>query len=66
MIFRIAMFAACLALAGCQTTGIGSVKGGECKIFERPPYAVRGVRQYDQDWIDSTVEGGVGGSFCPA
>lgn len=50
-----------LALAGCQTTSPASVKGGECRIFERPEYAVRGLRQYDQDWVDSQVEGGVGG-----
>jgi hypothetical protein len=48
------------ALGACATTGGGSVAGGECKFLERPTYAVRGVRQYDQDWIDSTVEGGVG------
>lgn len=48
-------------LAACQTTSTGSIAGGECRIFERPPYAVRGLRPYDQDWIDSQVEGGVGG-----
>jgi hypothetical protein len=40
---------------------VGSVKGGECRIFERPQYVVLGKRPYDQDWIDSQVEGGVGG-----
>jgi hypothetical protein len=50
-----------LMLAGCQTTGPASVKGGECRIFERPEYAVLGKRQYDQDWIDGNVEAGVGG-----
>jgi hypothetical protein len=50
-----------LLLGACQTTGIGSVGGGECKIFERPQYVVLGKRPYDQDWIDSQVEGGVGG-----
>jgi hypothetical protein len=53
--------AAALLLGACQTTGVGSVGGGECKIFERPQYVVLGKRQYDQDWIDSQVEGGVGG-----
>lgn len=48
-------------LAGCVTTGEGSVTGGECKIFEAPRYAVKGARPYDQDWIDSQIEGGVGG-----
>lgn len=62
MIARIAMLGlAGLVLAGCQTTGPASVKGGECRIFERPEYAVRGKRRYDQDWIDSQIEGGVGG-----
>lgn len=49
------------ALAGCVTTGGGSERGGECKVFERPPYAVRGVTQYDQDIADNFVESGVGG-----
>lgn len=48
-------------LGGCVTTGGGSVAGGECKVFERPAYAVRGVTQYDQDVADNFVESGVGG-----
>lgn len=48
-------------LAGCATDGIGSIKGGECRIFERPEYAVRGKLQYDQDWIDGNIEAGIGG-----
>jgi hypothetical protein len=51
---------ALLSLCGCAKDMGGSVSGGECKIFERPPYAVQGMRRYDQDWIDSQVEGGVG------
>lgn len=50
-----------LLLSGCMQATIGSVAGGECKIFERPAYVVLGKRPYDQDWIDSQVEGGVGG-----
>lgn len=50
-----------LGAAGCAAKGPASIAGGECKIFERPEYAVRGKRPYDQDWIDSQVEGGVGG-----
>jgi hypothetical protein len=50
-----------LALAGCVTTGSGSETGGECKVFERPPYAVKGQTQYDQDVADNFVESGVGG-----
>lgn len=48
-------------LGGCASKGPASIAGGECKIFERPAYAVRGHKQYDQDWIDSQVEGGIGG-----
>lgn len=48
-------------LGGCVTTGGGSVTGGECKVFERPPYAVKGQTQYDQDVADNFVESGVGG-----
>ncbi|ULK98833.1 hypothetical protein [Bradyrhizobium sp. I71] len=50
-----------LLLAACGHGGPASIAGGECKIFEAPQYEVRGKRQYDQDWIDSQVEGGVGG-----
>lgn len=49
-----------LLLGGCTQTLTGSIAGGECKVFERPNYAVRGLRPYDQSWINSTVEGGVG------
>lgn len=62
MIARLAIAAiAALLLGACQHTGVGSVSGGECKIFERPQYVVLGKRPYDQDWIDSQVEGGIGG-----
>lgn len=62
MIARLLILLALPALlAGCQHDGVGSVMGGECKIFERPQYVVLGKRPYDQDWIDSQVEGGVGG-----
>ncbi|MCS3725960.1 hypothetical protein [Bradyrhizobium betae] len=50
-----------LLLAGCASRGPASIAGGECRIFEAPKYEVRGRRDYDQDWIDSQVEGGVGG-----
>lgn len=50
-----------LLLAGCASKGPASIAGGECKIFEAPAYEVRGEQPYDQDWIDSQVEGGVGG-----
>lgn len=49
-----------LLFSGCNMQTFGSVAGGECKVFERPPYAVRGLRPYDQNWVDSQVEGGVG------
>jgi hypothetical protein len=51
---------ACASLGGCAPHLGGSVSGGECKIMERPLYAVQGQQRYDQDWIDSTIEGGVG------
>uniref|UniRef100_UPI000550DACE hypothetical protein n=1 Tax=Bradyrhizobium liaoningense TaxID=43992 RepID=UPI000550DACE len=50
-----------LLLAACGHGGPASIAGGECRIFEAPQYEVRGKRQYNQDWIDSQVEGGVGG-----
>lgn len=50
-----------LPLCGCITTNQGSVAGGECKVFEAPAYAIRGATQRDQDWIDPTIESGIGG-----
>lgn len=62
MIFRLALVAALASLlGGCNwQTVSGSVASGECKVFERPPYAVRGLRSYDQHWVNSQVEGGIG------
>jgi hypothetical protein len=49
-----------LSLAGCmETFKGGSIENGESKVFERPPYVVKGKRPYDQSWIDSQIEGGV-------
>lgn len=56
----LALLALAPLLGGCLHTLGGSVAGTECKFLERPEYAVRGARPYDQDWIDSTVEGAVG------
>lgn len=47
-------------LGGCETTSTVSIAGGECKVFERPAFAVRGLARYDQSWINRQVEGGVG------
>jgi hypothetical protein len=49
-------------LASCAGVPLpASVKGGECRVFERPEYEVKGSKQYDQDWIDGNIEAGVGG-----
>jgi hypothetical protein len=47
-------------LAGCMQTLNGSV-AGSCPVFERPPYAVKGKTQYDQNVADNFVESGVAG-----
>jgi hypothetical protein len=61
-----AVVCAAALLAGCQNQAlIGSIAGGECKVFERPKYEVRGVAVYDQRWIDRQVEGGVGACKWP-
>jgi hypothetical protein len=61
MIARILIIcAAGLLLTACQSGKmLTSIPSGEAKVFEAPPYAVRGVTKYDQGWIDSQVEGGV-------
>lgn len=63
MILRIATIASLgLVLSGCDPATLrGSIAGGECRVFEHPQYAVRGLRPYDQHWVNSQVEGGVGG-----
>lgn len=49
-----------VSLGGCmQTFNTTSIAGGESKVFEPPPYVVKGKAPYDQRWIDSQVEGGV-------
>jgi hypothetical protein len=49
-------------LAACSGNSLpASVLGGECKVFERPEYVVRGAKRYDQNWIDGNIEAGVGG-----
>jgi hypothetical protein len=39
---------------------VASVSGGECKVFERPEYAIKGATTYDQRWADGNTEAGVG------
>ena len=50
-----------LTMAACGTLRPASVGGGECRVFERPEYAVLGQTGYDQNWIDSNTEAGVAG-----
>jgi len=61
MIFRASLFAfAALALAGCGPgTQLGSIAGGESKVFTPPPHVILGKTQKDQDWIDETIVVGV-------
>lgn len=60
MIIRGLLMVAALFLAGCQNKAlISSIPGGESKVFEEPPYEVHGKTKYDQNWIDSQIEGGV-------
>jgi hypothetical protein len=46
-------------VTACGTLRPASVGGGECRVFERPEYAVLGQTRYDQNWIDSNIEAGV-------
>ena len=48
-----------LTVTACGTLRPASVGGGECRVFERPEYAVLGRTRYDQNWIDSNTEAGV-------
>ena len=48
-----------LTMAACGALRPASVGGGECRVFERPDYAVLGQTRYDQNWIDSNTEAGV-------
>ena len=40
---------------------MASVTGGECRVFERPEYVVKGAAPYDQKWVDGNIEAGVSG-----
>ncbi len=55
----IAILLSAPVLGGCWEAMKSSVAGGESKVFERPPYAVRGKTPYDQNWVDRQIEGGV-------
>lgn len=56
----IAILVASVVLAGCaHNPDLTSIQGGESKVFEAPKYEVLGKTSYDQNWIDSQVEGGV-------
>lgn len=60
MIARVVAILFALLLVGCGGgKTLTSIQGGESKVFEAPPYVVKGKARYDQNWIDSQVEGGV-------
>lgn len=56
-----------ILLSACagRNVKVASVKEGACKIAHTPQYAVKGLTPYDQDWIDDTTEGLVGGCAQP-
>lgn len=56
-----------LLLAGCGTSPKGSVTGSECsgEIARAPKYVILGKTPHDQEWIDDTTEGLVGGCNQP-
>ena len=58
------LFVGAAILAGCGTSRPASVKG-ECRVFERPTWPVKGQSARDQDWIDETIESGVAGCGWP-
>lgn len=45
--------------SGCASMGPASVRGGECKVFHDPGFAVRGARLKDAQWIGRTQETGI-------
>lgn len=47
------------SLTACATSQPASVKGGECRVFTAPLYAIRGVDKYSQDWADDNTEAGI-------
>ena len=56
---RVIVILAALGLAGCGSYGPASVKGGECKAFHDPGFAVQGKRLQDKQWIGKTQETGI-------
>ncbi len=59
-VMTIAVLATATILGGCASMGPASVRGGECRIFHDPGFAVRGKRLKDAQWIGKTQETGIG------
>ncbi len=56
----IAVLCTVATLGGCATMAQpASVRGGECKVFHDPGFAVRGKRLRDSQWIGRTQETGI-------
>jgi hypothetical protein len=47
-------------LAGCGGGKLASVSGS-CGLFEGPEYVVTGADPYSDNWVNRTVESGIGG-----
>jgi len=57
---RLVLIVALAALVGgCASPGPASVRGGECKAFTDPGFAVKGKRLKDKQWIGKTQETGI-------
>ncbi len=55
----VAALCAVATLGGCASLSPASVKGGECRIFRDPGFAVRGKRLKDSQWIGQAQETGI-------
>ena len=57
----LAMLTLAMTTAACGHNAEVSVTGGEARAIEPPEYEIKGATDFDQRWIDRTVEAGVAG-----
>lgn len=48
-----------LGMGGCASMSPATIRGGECRAFHDPGFAVRGKRLKDNQWIGRTQEVGI-------
>jgi hypothetical protein len=53
------LMALAFMVSGCASISPASIRGGECRAFRDPGFAVRGKRLRDDQWVGKTQETGI-------